>query len=313
MSKPVSASVTKAEKAAEKQRVHAAYAKSEVAFCVGVANVIFSSYLLGAYPAMYFVWHTIKNTLLLAYRIPDFKKRGFHYYLFDYCYLVNYFSLFYFIYSMISQDGWWTDVLRTYGCYIFRALYVHAMGPLALSVAIFRNSMIFHGIDHMTILAVHIGPPLAMFGLRWFYQQHVDFFGRDLFYADLNKEDYFHTLFVIPAACYFLWSIPYAFFMFFIKDEEYFAKRNYRTVYTEYKDNPMLKPVLLACGERCKPLMYMLLHGGLSVASYLFSLIWWRNFEANLILLVVLMATSIYNGSTYYFEVFNVKELNKST
>jgi hypothetical protein len=94
MSKPVSASVTKAEKAAEKQRVHAAYAKSEVAFCVGVANVIFSSYLLGAYPAMYFVWHTIKNTLLLAYRIPDFKKRGFHYYLFDYCYLVNYFSLF---------------------------------------------------------------------------------------------------------------------------------------------------------------------------------------------------------------------------
>lgn len=210
------------------------------------------------------------------------------------------------------SDGWWSHVLHNYGSYIFRALYVHAMGPLAFSVAIFRNSMIFHGIDHMTILAVHIGPPLAMFGLRWFYQQHIDFFGRDLFLADINKEDYFNTLFLVPAACYLLWSFPYAFFMFFIKDEEYFAKHNYRTVYTEYKDHPMLQPLLLACGEKCKPLMYMLLHGALSVASYFFSLIWWRSFEANVIFLVVLMASSVYNGSTYYFEVFNTKELNKS-
>lgn len=48
---------------------------------------------------------------------------------------------------------------------LFRVAYAFAMGPLALSVFAFRNGLVFHSITQLTILAVHIGPAAAIFGM----------------------------------------------------------------------------------------------------------------------------------------------------
>ena len=59
-------------------------------------------------------------------------------------------------------------VLNDLGPTIFRMFFTFSTGPLAISIALFRNSLVFHSFDHMCILAVHIGPPLTLYGMRWY-------------------------------------------------------------------------------------------------------------------------------------------------
>eukprot|EP01036_Dinobryon_divergens_P027573 gene27573-36372_t len=108
------------------------------------------------------------------------------------------------------------------------------MGPLALSIALFRNALVFHSADHMTILAVHIDP-------LWLVME-----------CDESGLGYF--------------------------------------------------------GESFKPAVYMAIHGSLCFLSFILSQLLWRSFWLNTVYLLGLLLVSVWNGSTYYFEVFATKK-----
>jgi hypothetical protein len=82
----------------------------------------------------------------------------------DFCYLANYLSVVYFILCFLKVNV--ITQLDPFGPTIFRVLFSWVNGPLVLSIAAFRNSLVFHSADHMTILAVHVGPALAVYGMR---------------------------------------------------------------------------------------------------------------------------------------------------
>ena len=148
-------------KALELRKLHW---KDEVWFCFGVLNVIFSTWLLTAFPFKYWIWHCIKNTVLIFTNFFEKRKTKTHYFLLDFCYLANYLSVVYFILCFLKVNV--ITQLDPFGPMIFRVLFSWVNGPLVLSIAAFRNSLVFHSADHMTILAVHVGPALAVYGMR---------------------------------------------------------------------------------------------------------------------------------------------------
>jgi hypothetical protein len=56
--------------------------------------IILTAYIIGAFPEKFYLLHVTKTLVYLILRFYSFKKRKFHYYMFDFCYIVNLFSLY---------------------------------------------------------------------------------------------------------------------------------------------------------------------------------------------------------------------------
>ena len=81
----------------------------------------------------------------------------FHYFLFDFCYFTNILLL---IYLWLIPPGLFAGNM-------FVVLFCFANGPLLWAVALWRNSLVFHSVDKMTSMFIHISPALTVTTLRW--------------------------------------------------------------------------------------------------------------------------------------------------
>lgn len=62
----------------------------KLAFIVGVLLLIFTTYILGRYPHRgYYNYHTFAVISLVLLRLYNYRKKGWHYYLFDFCYYAS--------------------------------------------------------------------------------------------------------------------------------------------------------------------------------------------------------------------------------
>ena len=91
--------------------------------------------------------YTLFSSFLLPFRIWQYTQRKWTYFLFDYCYLINTLNLVYL--WVLPQSE-----------FLFTVCYCAALGPLAFSVATWRNSAVFHSVDKMTSLFIHLYPPV---------------------------------------------------------------------------------------------------------------------------------------------------------
>ena len=94
---------------------------------------------------------------MAAYYLPlrwyMYKRRTWHYFLFDLCYYTNVLDLI-FIWAAPSSPA------------LFVACYYISMGSLASAVITWRNSLVFHDWDKVTSLFIHIYPPLVFSVIR---------------------------------------------------------------------------------------------------------------------------------------------------
>lgn len=214
-------------------------------------------------------------------RYINFKAKGWHYFLLDFCYTTNYWVFLYFficlVKSRIAIFSFLGPYLDWLGYYLFRIAYAWSLGPLALSIAVFRNALVFHSTDHMTILAVHLGPPLVCSSIRW-YSDQLEESWPNTFHFDVNREmsntETLFTLWVLPTIFYiFLWTIPYSVLIFILRAEK-IKEKGYVTMYSYYEQT--LFSMMKNIPDALKPVLYMLLHGSLCIASFLLSQILWR-------------------------------------
>jgi hypothetical protein len=49
---------------------------------------------------------------------------------------------------------------------------VYAHGPFGMAIAAFKNSMIFHKIDNLTSIAIHLIPLATAWNLKWYTFEH---------------------------------------------------------------------------------------------------------------------------------------------
>jgi Protein of unknown function (DUF2838) len=108
--------------------------RDKVAFVLGVFHIVASAYWLGRSPATFYKLYTVKATLLLSLRLALYRRDKMHYYLLDFCYYAN---------ALMLLHVW----ALPEACDLQKVMFAFGMGPLAWSIILFRNSMIFHSLD----------------------------------------------------------------------------------------------------------------------------------------------------------------------
>jgi len=93
--------------------------------------------LLGGYPEYFHYWYTAQLLYFMPLRWYTYQKRGYHYFLADLCYFVN-FMVMLSIYLFPQSKR------------LFISTYCLAMGNNAVAIAMWRNSMVFHSLDKVT-------------------------------------------------------------------------------------------------------------------------------------------------------------------
>jgi hypothetical protein len=131
-----------------------------------------------------------------------------HYYLTDWCYFSTVTLLY-----MLNFDKKNGQLIQM--CFLF------SNGALALSVAAFRNSVVFHRLDYSISLAIHAVPMITTINLRWNTiptgALTEGSFGPLPDYSQLAWKPFLVEFFVYPSVLYFTWVLLYFPFLFFIK------------------------------------------------------------------------------------------------
>ena len=74
--------------------------------------------------------------------------------MFDFCYFAN--TLIILFLEFFPKN----DIL-------FKVFFVYANGPFGVAIPAFKNSMIFHKIDNLISLTIHVIPQVTSWNLRW--------------------------------------------------------------------------------------------------------------------------------------------------
>lgn len=120
-------------------------AREKMSFITGVLNVFLSGYFIGACPEYFHYWYTLQLAYFMPIRWYTYHKIGYHYFLADLCYFVNL--------LMVLTIWFFPNSKR-----LFISTYCLAFGNNAVAIVMWRNSLVFHSLDKVTSLFIHIMP-----------------------------------------------------------------------------------------------------------------------------------------------------------
>ena len=213
--------------------------------------------------------------------------------LLDLCYFVNILLL---AYLWVFPSSTW----------LFRALFALSTGPLAWSVAMFRNSLVLSSISHATSLWLHLSPPLLMWGIRWYAAGDLDSPFVVCETDSCSITEFWHSrgtlvMFGPVIGLYALWLAIHYTVIFIIMWDEIQEKK----LYTLYSSSSLQWIVEKGGHQEWKrQLVYFASHAVFALSGCAISMIMWSNFYLHTAYLIIVMLISAYNGATYYMIVF---------
>jgi Protein of unknown function (DUF2838) len=199
----------------------------KLSFIMGVFLLTLTTYVLGRYPNdLWYGYHAAIVVGLVMYRFYNYRKKGWHYYLFDFCYFANTLILLFILFLPHNHI-------------LFKVFFVYANGPFGLAIPAFKNSMIFHKLDNLISLTIHIVPMVSSWNLRWHtLPQEAKLPSADRYFLSLPEGgetffEHFKGLFLIPLGLYLLWASLYSLKVFVISSKR-IKERNYETMFIYY-------------------------------------------------------------------------------
>ncbi|KAF9468803.1 hypothetical protein BDZ94DRAFT_1244626 [Collybia nuda] len=266
--------------------------REKVSFFFGVMTLLFSALMFGMSPQWIHIAYTIQGCYLLPLRYYQYKKRAWHYFLFDLCYYVTILN-FIFIWFLPSSPA------------LFVACYCLSHGSLASAVITWRNSLVFHDQDKVTSLYVHIYAPFTFTVIRHFYP---------------NAEQRFPALIELPhlqpiralflsGGIYMIWQFLYwkfllvdrrakiqsgqrtTSFSFLLNDKRGVIGRSLSSVPPSYREAAFMGGQLIYAVLTELPAVFLLYDSSIWSGAFL----------------ILIFSVSVWNGGGFYIEVFGRK------
>ncbi|KAF5019734.1 hypothetical protein F66182_8239 [Fusarium sp. NRRL 66182] len=277
-------------------------AREKISFIFGVMNIFVSGYLIGAYPEYFHWWYTIQLLYFMPIRFFTYRRRGYHYFLADLCYFTN---------LLLALSIWVFPGSKR----LFTASYCLAFGNNAVAIIMWRNSLVFHSFDKVTSLFIHIMPCATLhcivhlfspdkqkerFPAIWTIKNSPP--GSPTAYANIISMLAWSTL---P---YIFWQLSYYFFITVRRREKIAAGRptSFTWLRKSYA-NSWLGKFVLRQPERLQEATFMLIQYSYALLTMLPCPLWFLSRWASALFLIVVFTWSIYNGATYYIDVFGVR------
>ncbi|KAK0635532.1 hypothetical protein B0T17DRAFT_47096 [Bombardia bombarda] len=273
--------------------------REKISFIFGVMNIFISGYLLGGWPQYFHWWYTVQILYFMPIRWYTYHKRGYHYFLADLCYFVN---------LLLLLSVWVFPNSKR----LFTAVYCLAFGNNAVAIIMWRNSLVFHSFDKVTSLFIHIMPCATLHSLVHLLtpDEQRDRFpaiwtiktsppGSPTAYANVFSMLAWST---IP---YAVWQLSYYFFITVRRRDKIAAGRPTSFTWLRRSYSKVwLGRVVLSLPSALQEPAFMLIQYAYAVLTMLPCPLWFYSRWASSIFLLGVFAWSVYNGSTYYIDVF---------
>ena len=197
-------------------------------FACGVLNSFLVTYVFAAHPQHFWLLYLIEGLYLLPRNLYDRihakpMSRLLSY--LDYCWMMNTVALLSLLCLVLHSTLHlpFSDAMRKQ---LFVLMIGTACGPLmGAAIALPFVALLFHSIDTMTGLFIHIFPPMVAFTLRW-YPELVRQAWPGVFKLDyLSEVHYFYgggvsTVAGCTIGAYLTWLVPYTAWMLLFGDVE---------------------------------------------------------------------------------------------
>jgi len=257
----------------------------------------------------------ISSPLLIGTRWWQYKKTMAHYFLLDWCYWINLLCVIYLL--ALPDKG-----------ILFGFLFVAAHGPLAWTVLVYRNSLVFHSIDKFTSFFIHVAPPATFYALRWYPEDcsrlwYTDFVTSveddavEVFDLDSEPSSLTFALgmsLLVVAAYAFQQGVQILFLNYFVKRPcmrkcFHFDPEKHMTLfsYSANTGSGLVYKLIHACGPKHRLTMWYLTNVLYTCINVIPTYLLYKYQIANVSFLVFVFIVGVYNGSTFYIEVFSIK------
>ncbi|KAJ2930217.1 hypothetical protein H1R20_g6857, partial [Candolleomyces eurysporus] len=266
--------------------------REKVSFFFGVMNLLFTALIFGLAPQWVHISYTVQGLYLLPLRYYQYKKRAWHYFLFDLCYYVTILNFIYFWFFPGSS-------------FLFIACYCLSHGSLASAVITWRNSLVFHDQDKVTSLFIHIYAPLAFTVIRHFYPN------AEARFPALKEVQHLQPVkaLLLSSVIYVVWQLLY--WKFLLVDRRQKIQSGQRTTSFSWLLNDKRGAIgrtLSSVPEQWRLESFMfgqLLYAILTELPAVFLL--YDSATSSAVFLLVIFAVSVWNGGGFYIEVFGRK------
>lgn len=273
--------------------------REKISFICGVMNIFVSGYLIGGYPQYFHLWYTAQLVYFMPIRFFTYHRRGYHYFLADLCYFVN---------MLLSLSIWVFPNSKR----LFTATYCLAFGNNAVAIIMWRNSLVFHSFDKVTSLFIHIMPCATLhclvhllspedqkdrFPAVWDIKNAAP--GSPTAYGNVA------SMLAWSSIPYAIWQLSYYFFITVRRREKIAAGRptSFTWLRRSYSKT-WIGRLVLSLPNSLQESAFMLIQYSYAVLTMLPCPLWFNSRHASTAFLLVVFAWSIYNGSTYYIDVF---------
>jgi hypothetical protein len=276
-------------------------AKEKVSFISAVLNVFISGYLIGAVPEYFYYWFTIQLFYFMPIRLFTYQKKGMHYFLADLCYFVN----------LITFLSIWVFPKSKR---LLIATYCLAYGNNAIAIVMWRNSLVFHSLDKVTSLFIHVMPPVTLHCLV--HLTPADILASkfpavyNIKFSEPGAPEHYTLLGMLGWASlpYAVWQLGYHFLITVRKADKIAAGRptSFTWLRRSYAKTWIGKFVL-SLPEILQEPAFMMIQYSYALLTILPCPFWfWYRWPSAAFLFIV-FTWSIWNGANYYMDVFGKK------
>ncbi|CEQ39624.1 SPOSA6832_01159, partial [Sporobolomyces salmonicolor] len=298
--------------------------RDKISFLCGVMNVLISALLLGFEPTWIPAWYTGQMLVYTPYRVYTYKRKAYHYFLFDLCYFVNVLTLLYlwvFPGSTILFEACYGLTLGSLGTYVSSARSVSAAFSSTLhgcskpttltlgqttrrAIATWRNSLVFHSLDKVISLAIHIFPPFVFTVIRHYYPQE-EALKRYPAMAKLPHLNPWRSM-AISMTVYTVWQLLYYYFVVQLRAEKIKEGRATSFTFMVNDKKRLIGKIAAKVPRQWRETVFM---AGQAIYTFVTLLLpLFVLYDSKLwsdVYLLVLFAVSVWNGASFYMEVFS--------
>ncbi|GAA5888200.1 hypothetical protein JCM5296_000227 [Sporobolomyces johnsonii] len=265
--------------------------RDKISFLCGVMNVLISALLLGFEPTWIPAWYTGQMLVYTPYRVYTYKRKAYHYFLFDLCYFINLLTLLYL----------WVFPGSTI---LFEACYGLTLGSLGTAIATWRNSLVFHSLDKVISLAIHILPPFVFTVIRHYYPRE-EALKRYPAMAKLPHLNPWRSM-AISMTVYTVWQLLYYYFVVQLRAEKIKEGRATSFTFMVNDKKRLIGKIAAKVPSKWRETVFM---GGQAIYTFVTLLLpLFVLYDSKLwsdVYLLVLFAVSVWNGASFYMEVFS--------
>ena len=296
--------------------------REKMSFIAGVLNIFLSGYFIGAYPDIFHYWYTIQLAYFMPIRWYTYHRKGMHYFLADLCYFVNL--------LMILTIWFFPNSKR-----LFISTYCLALGNNAIAIAMWRNSLVFHSLDKVTSLFIHIMPCATLHCLVHLLSPEVQ---KDKFpavysikYSPPESPEHYTlgSMIIWATVPYAVWQLGYH-FLITVRRREKIAAGTHAAIFyssapatlamhflTFHTGRPtsftwlrrsyaktFLGKIVLSLPNALQEPAFMVIQYSYALLTMLPCPIWFWYRWASATFLMVVFTWATYNGATFYIDVF---------